>query len=354
MKVAVSYLHVPRAAAWKVVAEGIARLFSERGWAARLLDTTSLVSFENYDRWVAVGGADWPFWVPTGCYKLWALKVVAYFVAEGRPVCGSAAHLARRAYVDELVAPSEFARRCMEEAGLRVDAVVPHGVDLEAFSRPDPARVRELRSRYRGVVLFYNAFNDPRKGFDYLLSAFAEALRRFPDMTLVLNTTPTGRWNLPALIRSRARLFDVPQLPERVVILREGTQLLSFEDLVAHYHACDVYVHGALVEGFGLPVVEAMACGRPVLAVDAPAVNEVVRGGVDGVLVDALYEEEVPDTMSWYPGRTFRLNVPDVEDYAEKIVQLASDPRLREDYGWRARRRAEDFDYRKVYSYFLR
>ncbi|MDW8086232.1 MAG: glycosyltransferase, partial [Ignisphaera sp.] len=95
-------------------------------------------------------------------------------------------------------------------------------------------------------------------------------------------------------------------------VVTEQVMRLERGDLYQLYRAADVYVHPALCEGFGIPIVEAMAAGKPVICVDAPPMNEHVSWRECLVRVD---RSEVVDRGIV----SFRMNFPDLRDMAEKI-----------------------------------
>ncbi len=150
-------------------------------------------------------------------------------------------------------------------------ALARHSIDTQFFSRrPDTAH---LRARYgldphEPVVLFVG-FVTPRKGLAYL----AEALSCIqPQPRLVV----AGRWTAPDRARFRAllgsqahRLVEAGFVPD--------------DQMPALYSMADVYVSPSLLEGFGLPLAEALACETPVVAADVGSVAEVIGPG--GILV---------------------------------------------------------------------
>jgi glycosyltransferase involved in cell wall biosynthesis len=71
---------------------------------------------------------------------------------------------------------------------------------------------------------------------------------------------------------------------------------VPFVDLPSYYHAADVLLYAPLLAGFGLPPLEAMACGTPVVASRRGAIPEVVGDG--GILVDAEDEAAMADAMA--------------------------------------------------------
>jgi glycosyltransferase involved in cell wall biosynthesis len=183
-----------------------------------------------------------------------------------------------RANVDELWVPSEYVRAMYVEAGVDADRVVtiPNGVDLDLF-RPDGAE-RELPQAGEGTRFLFVGGLIARKGADVLFDAWREAFAGRDDVTLVLKDfgandiyRDAGRGPILDHIASGA-------LP-RIVLVEDD---LSTDEVAALYRACDVLVHPYRGEGFAMPVLEAMACGLPVI---------VTAGGPT--------DEFVPDDAGW-------------------------------------------------------
>jgi glycosyltransferase involved in cell wall biosynthesis len=155
--------------------------------------------------------------------------------------------------------------------------VVPHGVRV---GRPDPQTVLEFRSRSglnREYVLWCGTI-EPRKNLSTLLTAFADAAVDLPDVDLVL-VGPAGWGALPPVPSSLS--------PDRVHVLGH----LSRADLDAAYAGAAAFCFPSLREGFGLPVLEAMQHGLPVVTSRGTACAEV--GGDAALLVDPLDATEV-------------------------------------------------------------
>jgi glycosyltransferase involved in cell wall biosynthesis len=152
-----------------------------------------------------------------------------------------------------------------------------NGLDTELF-RPDPGVERSATE-----LLCIGRATDPTKGVRILL----EALARLPEhvrLTLVDDAGPAN----PA--RGWARKLGCA---ERVT----WTGRIANEELVRLYNRAAVVVVPSRFEGFGLPAVEAMACGAPVVASAAGALREVVRAGGGGVLVPAAEPEALARTL---------------------------------------------------------
>lgn len=125
----------------------------------------------------------------------------------------------------------------------------------------------------RPVILFVGQFKY-RKGFDVLAHAMPPVLEEFPNATfLFVGHSPIHRRDLESIARENGT-FQHLQIIERV----------SEEDKVRLYNSADISVLPTRYEGFGLPPLEAMAAGCPVVASDIPVVDEVVRNNENGLL----------------------------------------------------------------------
>ena len=180
--------------------------------------------------------------------------------------------------------------------------VIAEGVDLKRF-HPDPVAATAFRRRHglgeRPFLLAVGAL-EPEKRYDWLLRA----------LTLVDSAPPLlicGEGRLAGMIRDTAacQRLDVRLLGQ-----------LSAEELASAYNAATCMVHAGAVETFGLCVAEAMACGRPVVAVDSGGTPEILADA--GMLAD-------PD---------------DPAGFARAVGDLLADPSRRDALGRWARDRA--------------
>ena len=167
------------------------------------------------------------------------------------------------------VAVSEAAASFLRRAIAGPVQIVPNGVDVGRFAHPGPP-AEGLPAGRR--VLWVNRL-DPQKGFPVMVRAFAELARDRADVHLVV--AGDGR-DAGALDRLPAEAAG------RVV--RLGT--VPHDQLPRYHAAADVFAAAAIgQESFGIVLVEAMAAGLPVVATDIEGYREVVRDGVEGLLV---------------------------------------------------------------------
>lgn len=174
---------------------------------------------------------------------------------------------------DLLLAISEYAR----EEAIELLNIAPertHTISSAADSRFRPLTEAE-KQRFsdsleldKPFVLYVGGF-DGRKNVELLVRAFADMpkdLRSRHTLVLGGKITSTQEAALRAIASSQG-------LGTKDVVF---TRDLTDEDLVAMYNLCSLFVFPSLQEGFGLPVLEAMACGAPVLAANATSLPEVV------------------------------------------------------------------------------
>lgn len=177
---------------------------------------------------------------------------------------------------DLLLAVSEFSRQeAIERLGLDEETIVTisSGVSpIFGAGRPRGAGLPAALSKFglsRGYLLYAPGGYDARKNLDRLIEAFAalpEGLRRGHPLVLASRLEPGQRERL----RAKGAACG---LQEGELVL---TDFVPDEDLADLYAGCHLYVFPSLHEGFGLPALEAMACGAPVIASDRTGIPEAV------------------------------------------------------------------------------
>jgi glycosyltransferase involved in cell wall biosynthesis len=178
-----------------------------------------------------------------------------------------------------LIAVSENTRRdllTLLRANPAKIVTIQEGADPRFAVRSTPQRIEALRRRFgiSGRYVIYAGQWKPHKNLGTLLLAFADLRRRHSDLQLVLVGREDPRQTqVPELIR-RLQLDDA--------VVRTG-YIRDENELVGLFQGASVLAHPSHYEGFGLPPLEAMAAGVPVVASNAASLPEVI--GAAGVLL---------------------------------------------------------------------
>lgn len=187
-------------------------------------------------------------------------------------------------HADRVLAVSHYTRnRLLAEQ--RLDpaqvSVLPNTFDASRFQiAPKP---RYLLERYgltpsQPVILTVTRLGRSSaegKGYRQVLQALVEVRRQIPDVHYLLVGKGDDRDRVESLI-AQLHLTDCVTL----------TGLIPDEELCDHYNLCDVFALPSCIEGFGIVYLEALACGKPVLAGNRDGAVDPLDGGKLGVLVD--------------------------------------------------------------------
>ncbi|MBN2148903.1 MAG: glycosyltransferase family 4 protein [Anaerolineales bacterium] len=230
----------------------------------------------------------------------------------------TAMHNLRRA--DRLIAISGYTKKMLVE---KLDCspekirVILYGLDHELFK---PAPVMDsflqqyaLSPGYR--YLLYVGSELPRKNLPRLLQAIAKAKAEIPKIRLLKVGTPIFAHQFESL----KALISSLNLEDNVIFIDHPPQA----DLVTLYSFADLFVFPSLFEGFGMPPLEAMACGAPVICSNAASLPEVV--GDAAITIDPY----------------------DVEAWASAIVRVLNDSSLRTDLSKRGLEHAGQFTWER-------
>ena len=217
-------------------------------------------------------------WVLTG--KLWPQMRVASWVPVDHEPCPPRVveFFTRTCAVP--IAMSRFGQRMLNSHDLD-SLYVPHGVDTRKLRPVDGARAA-LQIPEDAFVVGMVAANKgalpSRKAFPQVFEAFAEIHRRHPESLLYLHTVKTaGRDGLDLL--SLASVCGVPVDAIRWTPEFELMMGVEYEKMAWVYSAMDVLAAPSYGEGFGIPIVEAQACGTPVVVNDCTAMPELCGSG---------------------------------------------------------------------------
>ncbi len=227
-----------------------------------------------------------------------------------------------------VVPSAATARELSRVAGAddRIMHVVHHGVETDRFHPPSPEEVAAVRRRLglgRAPYVGFLGALEPRKNVPALIRGFAKASQILAGRTDV-GRDAAGRTDPTALVLAGAPGWDgqvehaLEVVPHRVRVIRAG--YLPLDELSGFLGGAALVVYPSLGEGFGLPVLEAMAAGSAVLTTRRLALPEV---GGDAVAYCGI----------------------GAGDIAAGIVDLLDDPARRAELSAAAQRRAKEFSW---------
>ena len=195
--------------------------------------------------------------------------------------------------VDRVFVPSAFVRDVFTGAGVEAArvSVIPNGVDLELYHPEGPT---EVIPGSRGVKFLFVGGAIQRKGMDLLLRAWRAAFSGRDDVSLIIKDLGAGSfYRHLTLRRAIAQQACDPQAAP-IIYLDEPDDAWPDTRMPGLYRAADVLVLPYRGEGFGLPLAEALACGKPVITTACGPAPEFCCGA--GWLVPAA-EVEVPPAL---------------------------------------------------------
>ncbi|MBI3601177.1 MAG: glycosyltransferase family 4 protein [Nitrospinae bacterium] len=203
--------------------------------------------------------------------------------------------------------------------------VVPLGISEEYKPVSDRGLIENTKKDYgiTGRYILYVGNFKPHKNIGRLIEAFADTTQalglELQDIKLVLG----GKRD--RFVSSLKELAEKLGIRDRIIF----TDFIKDEDLPALYSGAEIFIYPSLYEGFGLPVLEAMACGTPVISSNTSSLPEVV--GDSGILIDAKEPKNI----------------------AAAIIALLENDRQREILRGKGLARAKEFTVEKYSSKIL-
>jgi glycosyltransferase involved in cell wall biosynthesis len=235
-------------------------------WRADLLIT--LCDVWDFDPGT-VAGMNVATWLPVDCDPLGAGDRRFLEATGARPV-----------------AMSRHGQRMLEAAG-KLAPYIPHGLDVDTFKPGDRTTARvALGLKDSTFAVGINAQNVERKAIVQSLAGFAAFHRTHPDSVLFLHST-TVPWPAGG---GGGQAAYLPGVLESLGLTPESVRIESHYDIVtcripaarmaAWYNALDVLLAASMGEGFGVPVIEALACGTPVIGTRCSTMPELIPQSV--------------------------------------------------------------------------
>jgi FkbM family methyltransferase len=244
------------------------------------------------------------------------IKWVPYFPVDTDPLPPIVAQILRTAF--KPIAYSKFGVEKCVEAGISVE-YVPHGVDTKAFAPMDKSEARKMlkmgEEQFLVSIVAANKGTPSRKCFDQQIRAFAEFNKRHPNSVLYLHTDMRGGYDGEDV----GRIIEMAGIPPSCIATPPEYEFMRGMIDQAYmrrvYCASDVLLNATRGEGFGVPIIEAMACGTPAIVTDATAMPELVDAG-------AGYKVAVADKFFYLGSYQF---IPSVASIVDALEQAYTD-----------------------------
>jgi glycosyltransferase involved in cell wall biosynthesis len=263
-----------------------------------------------------------------------------------------------------ILVTSNWVKETYIRDGLRGDNIVvlPVGCDTDAFAprnREDP-KVRAIREALEvsdeQIMILTGGGDAASKGAQEVMRALALLDGEAPDWRYVCKVWPQSRTVQQNLID--LQLAADLGIGKKVIF---STNVVSHNFMPCLLAACDIYAAPSRLEGFGMIQVEANACEKPVIAINAMAFLDTMVQGETAFLAEVAEERKTSEGVDGDGRRIvfrnprtveYRASVPDLAKY---LLPLMRDSGLRQRMGEAGRKRVvELFDYRQVARQFLR
>ncbi|MEO5790273.1 MAG: glycosyltransferase family 4 protein [Gelidibacter sp.] len=371
MKVLVLYDYPPSPGGLATQGDMLYRGLLELGVDAHAVHFESAQEKEWYYRWfepdVVVGVGYWGHTPHLVLHpQRYGILAVPWLVADG--------YIANyQEVLNELpliLVTSNWVKEMYVRDGIRADTieVLPVGIDTSAFmpfDKKDPkiVAVREALGISPDQVMILTVGGDAAsKGAQEVMQALAIIDTKAPDWKYICKVWPQPRTIVQNMID--LKMAESLGLEKNITY---ATNTVSRNFMPYLIGACDIYAAPSRLEGFGMPQVEAGACGKPVIGIKAMGmldtlihgktaflaeiarkivVNEVVLGEESGFGKDRKIAFDIPRTVD------YRANTQDIATY---MLRLMEDEKLRVKMGAAGRERAvEHFDYKVVTRKFLK
>jgi starch synthase len=371
MKVLLLYDYPPSPGGLATQGDLLYRGLLEIGVDAHAVNLESEIEKEWYYRWfkpdVVVGIGYWGHTPQVILHpQRFGMQAVPWLVADG--------YIAN--YQDVLnklpliLVTSNWVKEMYVRDGISADniEVLPVGCDTDKFSprQMDDPRVLAIREElgidYGELMILTIGGDAASKGAQEVMRALAALDAKGPSWKYICKVWPQPRTVLQNIEDlSLAKELGIDQQ------VSYATSVVSRDFIPYLLAACDIYAAPSRLEGFGMPQVEAGACGKPVISINAMGMLDTLVGGETALLAKVaqritVSEVTLGEVAGFKPGTKIKFEVPrtvdyraDVNDIRDALLKLILSPALRSEMGLAGRKRVvENFDYRVVAQKFVK
>lgn len=222
--------------------------------------------------------------------------------------------LDRLRYANRIITFSKFGHKALQDHKMFSDLIV-EGTNTKVFKPMAKKKARDKLGIPKDIFLFgvigANKDNPPRKGYQQMLEAFNVFQKDKPKARIMFHTQQTAPHGFPILPFARHLGCN-----DKVMFLDQvkGTHLFDSKKIREEICCFDICLHTSQTEGFGLVIVEAQACGIPVIITRGMSMPELVIEGKTGEIAEVAGKRFSPARGYWF--------IPSVPSIVEKMELL--------------------------------
>jgi len=268
-------------------------------------------------------------------------KWVAWFPVDSEPCPPLVVEKVKQAF--HRIVWTDLGAREMDKAGLDYD-VIPYGVDLDKFKPGDKHAAREItkfpQDKFIVGMVAMNKGYPPRKAFYQNIEAFKKFHDNHPDSLLYMHTLDGSRPNGENIdLMWYCKMLGLEQSKD-FIFAEQYSYILGYPDDAMNtlYNCMDVHMLVSMGEGFGMPQLEAQACGVPVICGDWTTMPEIFFSGWKVDRKDAEPFFTLQNTYQFLP------HVDAIHAKLEEAYKMRGNP----DYAKRAREGAKKYNIDKI------
>lgn len=274
--------------------------YGARHWKANVV-------ISMIDQWVVP-----PQWI-NNLHQI-GVKYIPYMPIDSKPIAPGV--LRNLPLADKIITFSKFGQNQLKKHGF-VSEMIIEGVDVNELQPTDKIEARKKAQIPPDVFLWgmiaANKENPPRKSFQEALEAFKMFVDIHSEARLFVGTQQISPGSFP--IREYAQhlgILDKLFFPDQLYM----SVLATREDISTWYNSFDALLHPSATEGFGLTIVEAQSCGRPVVINNIHSMPELIVEGKTGYAAQparkhwtnalSFWEPSEPVSIYWAMEKTYK------------------------------------------------
>ncbi|ACK42895.1 MULTISPECIES: glycosyltransferase family 4 protein [Dictyoglomus] len=181
---------------------------------------------------------------------------------------------------DLIIAPSTKIKRLLKNFGIQKPIeILPNGIDLDRFKKiPKPEARKSLGLPTDVILLLFVGRLGKEKNIEFLIEVMKYIKENNEKLIYLVIVGDNPDKRVMEELKNKAKTLNVY---DRTIF----TGYLEYERVIEAYYASDIFVFSSITETQGLVILEAMASGLPVVAIDDDAISDFVKDGINGFLV---------------------------------------------------------------------